>query len=290
MGIQLCVGKRSVLVIKVEKLCHSYGTKEVLKDISFEIKAGEVFGLLGPNGMGKTTTIKILTGLTHQKSGSALIGGMSVMESPLEVKRLFRTLTQENTLDRDLSVEENLYIWAMLYGIDSPSLIINDILNKMELSTYAKKLPSKLSGGQQRRLMLARTMMDDPKVLFLDEPSLGLDPQIRRLMWENIREIKAKGSAILLTTHYIEEAEQLCDRVGILYQGRIMALDTPLALIHALGEWSCVWFDEMGKESINHVFSHQEAQEIAQRQKGEVIVRKTTLEDVFLNLTGRAIA
>lgn len=277
-------------MIKVNAIFKKYGKKEVLKGVDFSIKEGEVFGLLGPNGTGKTTTIKILTGLSIPDSGETFIGGVSVQKEPLEAKKLFRIVTQENTLDRDLSVEENLKIWAMLYGIENANEVIYSLLEKMELASFAKSYPSKLSGGQQRRLMLTRAMMDEPKVLLLDEPSLGLDPQVRRMMWENIREIKSRGTAILLTTHYIEEAENLCDRVGILFDGKIIAQDKPSVLIESLGVWSCVWIDEKNKEHLSHFKEYKDAKIEAEQTQGEVLVRKTTLEDVFLHLTGRGMA
>lgn len=272
-------------MIRVKDLVHRYADKEVLNGISFEVKRGEILGLLGLNGIGKTTTIKIITGLTVQNGGEATINGYSVRKDPDKTKFLFRTLSQENTLDKDLSVYENLYIWAMLYQIKKD--IIGEVLAATGLKDLINSPISKLSGGEQRRLMLARTMMGDPQVLFLDEPSLGLDARIRKFMWESILEAKKRDSAILLTTHYIEEAEHLCDRVGILYKGKIVAIDSPKNLIQNLGEYACVWFDDESKERVCYFKSLQEARYMSRQDSHNKAVRKTNLEDVFLSLTSK---
>ncbi len=276
-------------LIVANSLVKKYGQKTVVNNVGFDIKEGEVFGLLGPNGAGKTTTIKMLTGLSVPDEGFTLIDGMDIKKEPTEVKKSFRVVTQENTLDRDLSVRENLKIWSMLYSLENADRVIDEVLEKLSLGEKANEFPSKLSGGQQRRLMLARAMMGFPKALFLDEPSLGLDPQVRRLMWESIRQAKQNGTAVLLTTHYIEEADQLCDRVGIISGGALIRVDTPANLKAELGIWACENIDENGKESIEHFHERAEAVAASSKYEGESTVRKTTLEDVFLHLTGRSI-
>lgn len=276
-------------MIKAQALTKKYKGKTVVDDINFDIESGEVFGLLGPNGAGKTTTIRMLTGLSIPDGGFCTIGGLDIREKPIETKRLFRVVTQENTLDRDLSVRENLQIWAMLYGLENADNIIDDILEKLALSEKSAEFPSKISGGQQRRLMLARAMMGHPKALFLDEPSLGLDPQVRRLMWESVRQAKQVGTAVLLTTHYIEEADQLCDRVGVISGGKLIRVDTPSNLKAELGTWACETIDENNKEHVSHFHERSEAVAASSTYDGEATVRKTTLEDVFLHLTGRSI-
>ncbi len=276
-------------MIKIENLSKSYGKVKALDSLNLEIKKSEIFGLLGPNGAGKTTTVKILTNLTKPESGLCFIDGINVLKHPQEVKRIIGVVPQENNLERELTVYENLLIYGMLHKVKSLKKRIEDILSIMELKDKKNSIVNTLSGGFQRRVLLARALLPEPKVMFLDEPSIGLDPHIRRELWQIIRKIKTEGRTVLLTTHYIEEAEALCDRVGILFQGRLIALGTPMELKKNVGEYVVEFFNENGEFISEVCQSREEAYEIAKKRSNGVILRKSNLEDVFVKLTGERI-
>lgn len=276
-------------MIKIENLSKSYGKVKALDSLNLEIKKSEIFGLLGPNGAGKTTTVKILTNLTKPESGLCFIDGINVLKNPQEVKRIIGVVPQENNLERELTVYENLLIYGMLHKVKSLKKRIEDILSIMELKDKKNSIVNTLSGGFQRRVLLARALLPEPKVMFLDEPSIGLDPHIRRELWQIIRKIKTEGRTVLLTTHYIEEAEALCDRVGILFQGRLIALGTPMELKKNVGEYVVEFFNENGEFISEVCQSREEAYEIAKKRSNGVILRKSNLEDVFVKLTGERI-
>ncbi|QER41770.1 ATP-binding cassette domain-containing protein [Thermodesulfobacterium sp. TA1] len=276
-------------MIKVEGLVKHYGKIKAVDGISFEIKQGEIFGLLGPNGAGKTTTVKVLITLTKPDAGKCFINGFDVIKEPYEIRKFIGVVPQENNLDRDLTVYENLFIYGKLHKIKDLKVKIKNLLEMMGLWERKDTLVSKLSGGMQRRLLLARALLSDPKVLFLDEPSIGLDPQIRRHLWEIIKRAKAEGKTVFLTTHYIEEAEALCDRVGILAKGRLIALGSPSELKKSVGLFTVEYIDQEGNINLWMFKTKEEAYEFAKKNDLPLVIRETNLEDVFIKLTGERI-
>jgi len=276
-------------MITITNLARTYGTIRAVKDLSLTIGSGEVFGLLGPNGAGKTTTIKMLTLLSRPTAGSAVIDGLSIASEKLEIKRRISVVPQENNLDRELTAYENLQIYSMLHRIPDSGRKIEECLNLVELWDRQDSLINKFSGGMQRRLLIARALLTDPKVLFLDEPSIGLDPQIRRQMWDVIRKTRMDGRTVVLTTHYIEEAEALCDRVGIMAKGTLIALDTPANLLSMVGEYVVEFVNGEGRLMQEICRNREEAHLAAQGRECCVTIRKSNLEDVFIKLTGDRI-
>ena len=218
-------------MIVTDNLGKQYQDLVALDGLSLQIPPGEIFGLLGPNGAGKTTTIKILTTLARPTRGTARIHGFDVVRQPLAVKKLIGVCPQEINLDRELTAQtdrvENLWIYGRLHRMPDLQARIAELLVFGNLQERADSLVREFSGGMQRRLLILRALVSRPRVLFLDEPTVGLDPQVRRQLWNLIQELKLSGITIILTTHYIEEAEMLCDRVGVLNRGRLIALDTP---------------------------------------------------------------
>jgi ABC-2 type transport system ATP-binding protein len=206
-------------------------------ELNLTVGAGEIFGLLGPNGAGKTTTAGILTTRVIPTSGQAFVGGIDVVAQPTLAKQILGIVSQENTLDRQLSVWENLYFHGRLFdmGAREARKEADRLLEQFQLSHFAKASVYALSGGMAQRLMVARAICHRPAVLFLDEPTAGLDPQGRLALWDLLRELNAEGQTILLTTHYMEEADQLCGRVAIMDHGKILALDTPAELKRSVG-------------------------------------------------------
>jgi ABC-2 type transport system ATP-binding protein len=226
-------------VIRTEGLTKIYaGTDFAAVDhLDLRVQAGEIFGLLGPNGAGKTTTAGMLTTRVIPTSGSACIGAIDVVRRPALIKQLIGIVSQQNTLDRQLTVWENLYFHGRLFGIPAARSrrIADELLEQFQLSKWAGESVYELSGGMAQRLMVARAIFHRPAVLFLDEPTAGLDPQSRLALWEALGTLNREGQTIVLTTHYMEEADALCDRVAIMDHGRILALDTPDALKRSVG-------------------------------------------------------
>jgi ABC-2 type transport system ATP-binding protein len=226
-------------IIHTEDLTKVYpGTDFVAVDkLNLDVRAGEIFGLLGPNGAGKTTTAGMLTTRVVPTSGRAFLAGVDVAAHPALAKQLSGIVSQQNTLDRQLTVWENLYFHGRLFGMGAKASrqIADDLLARFQLSKWAKASVYALSGGMAQRLMVARAIFHRPSVLFLDEPTAGLDPQSRLALWDLLGELHRDGQTILLTTHYMEEADQLCDRVAIMDHGRVLALDTPAALKRSTG-------------------------------------------------------
>jgi ABC-2 type transport system ATP-binding protein len=214
-------------VIRVENLHKSYGTVEALRGVSFEVHAGEVFGLLGPNGAGKTTTIEILEGLRTQDGGQVRVAGLDPQTAGLGFKQEVGAVLQSTALPDKLRVAEALSLFAHFYRRSSDT---EGLLRRFQLEEKRNAFYSQLSGGQKQRLALALALVNDPTVVFLDEPTAGLDPQVRREIYDIIEELRSDKKTILLTTHYIEEAERLCDRVAIVDRGKIIALGTPREL------------------------------------------------------------
>jgi ABC-2 type transport system ATP-binding protein len=233
------IGRDGREVIRTVELTKVYlGTDFAAVDrLDLSVHGGEIFGLLGPNGAGKTTTAGMLTTRVIPTSGSAYVGAIDVVAHPALAKQLLGTVSQTNTLDRQLTVWENLYYHGRLFGIPAARSrsTADELLEQFQLAKWAKASVFALSGGMAQRLMVARAIFHRPAVLFLDEPTAGLDPQGRLALWEILGELNRDGQTILLTTHYMEEADQLCDRVAIMDHGKILALDTPAALKRTVG-------------------------------------------------------
>ena len=310
-------------VIHTEDLTKVYaGTDLVAVDkLSLDVQAGEIFGLLGPNGAGKTTTVGMLTTRVVPTSGRAFLAGVDVAAHPALAKQLSGMVSQQNTLDRQLTVWENLYFHGRLFGIGAKASrqIADELLARFQLSQWAKASVFALSGGMAQRLMVARAIFHRPSVLFLDEPTAGLDPQSRLALWDLLGELKKDGQTILLTTHYMEEADKLCDRVAVMDHGKILALDTPAALKQSIGADTIVSVKTTGDPGrLGEVLAGEVAGVTRTRvadgrlemhvQGGErlvprivlaaehsgfelvdVSVAEPTLETVFINLTGREL-
>ncbi len=275
-------------MIRTEGLTKRYQQVMALTDLNLEVTAGEIFGLLGPNGAGKTTTVKILTTLAKPTAGRAFIQGYDVVAQPLAVKQRIAVCPQEINLDKELTAYENLLIYGKLYRVPDLKKRLWDLLAIGELADRANDLVKNFSGGQQRRLLILRALLSRPQVLFLDEPTVGLDPQIRRQIWEMIQQLHEQGLTILLTTHYIEEAEKLCARVGILNRGRLIALDTPAALVQRVGGY-VVESQENGRRHYALARDKKEAYALAHTHHQDVTIRRSNLEDVFIQLTGERL-
>jgi len=276
-------------MIKVEGLTKAYGSIIALNDVSLRIEKGEVFGLLGPNGAGKTTLIKTLTALSKPDRGRVTIDDFDVVEHAFEIKKQVGVVPQENNLDRELTAYENLRIYGMLHGVEPLTERIKNVLDMVDLWDRRDSAVLHFSGGMQRRVLVARALLSEPYVLFLDEPSTGLDPQIRRSLWDIIRKAGRGGRTVVITTHYIEEAEALCDRVAILSKGRLIALDRPDNLKAHVGEYVVEFIDGEGRLLQEMFRSREEAHERAREIESPVTVRRRNLEDVFIKFTGERI-
>ena len=246
-------------IIQVKDLRKSYGDLKAVDGVSFSVSAGEVFGILGPNGAGKTTTLEILEGMREPDGGTVVVNGVDVQKDPRAVKKVMGIQLQSSAFFDRLSLVEILDVMASLYYREVDAL---QLLREVELADRAGALFKELSGGQKQRFSVASTLVNDPILLFLDEPTTGLDAQARRHMWELGQRFKSEGRTVLLTTHYMEEAEELCDRVAIMDHGKIVAMDRPAALVDSL---------------LSKGFQKERTEKLA------------NLEDVFLNLTGRAL-
>ncbi|MGO9198063.1 MAG: ATP-binding cassette domain-containing protein [Acidimicrobiales bacterium] len=289
--------------------------------LNLEVRAGEIFGLLGPNGAGKTTTIGMLTTRVIPTSGSAHVGGIDVVAHPALTKQLIGVVSQQNTLDRQLTVWENLYYHGLLFGIQRKDAkkTATDLLEQFHLAKWGKASVYALSGGMAQRLMVARAIFHRPAVLSLDEPTAGLDPQSRLALWEILGELNEDGQTILLTTHYMEEADQLCDRVAIMDHGHILALDTPDELKRSVGTDTVLTVQAKGDTTAlaDYLTAHVggvtgsrtmeggielrvqgrdrllprviEAAEQGGFDIDDVAVSETTLETVFITLTGKEL-
>ena len=225
-------------VVEVRDLVKRYRKAKVnaVDGVSFAVRRGEVFGLLGPNGAGKTTTVGILTTRVRRTGGTASVSGVDVDVDPVRARRLVAVVPQRNNLDRSLSIRQNLLFHAAYHGVPAAERTrrANDLLEEFGLADRADDKPDMFSGGQAQRVMVARALMHAPEVLFLDEPTTGLDPAARLFVWDRVRDLKARGVTIVLTTHDMDEAAELADRVGIMDHGRLLALDTPAALTRGL--------------------------------------------------------
>ena len=277
-------------MIQIEGLVKQFGDRTAVDQLNLTIAAGETFGLLGPNGAGKTTTIRILTMLTRPTAGTVKINGLDIRLGEQQIKSFIGVVSQHTNLDMDLTARQNLELHGRLHHMkaDDRKRRIEELLDFVELAERSDDLVGKFSGGMKRRLMIARAMLHRPEVLFLDEPTIGLDPQVRHKLWGLIRRLNGEGMTVLLTTHYIEEAESLCRRVAILDKGRLIALDAPSELRYRLGEYAVEWLaDDVLK---TRFFANRlEAAEFANLLTTETTIRRSNLEDVFMELTGRKV-
>ena len=277
-------------MIKLIHLAKHFGSFAAVKGISFSVNAGEVFGLLGPNGAGKTTTIRMLTTLSMPTAGTANVAGNDIAADPLSVRRAIGVVPQMLNLDIDLTAAENLEYHGRLHRMDAADRRgrTEDLLRFTGLWEKRDTPVEHLSGGMRRRLLIARGLMHRPRVVFMDEPTVGLDPQARRLIWGLILDLKRSGITILLTTHYIEEADALCDRVAIMRQGTIIALEKPGTLKSGVGAYAleCLTHPDVPRQFFR---SRAEALEAGRDLCTDIMVRDVTLEDVFIKLTGERI-
>ncbi len=301
-------------VISVSGLHKKYGNVEAVRGIDFEVSAGEVFGLLGPNGAGKTTTIEILEGLLAPTSGQVTILGQTWKNDARELREVMGISLQETRLSEKLTVFETVELFSGFYSRPRAPL---EVLEQMQLTEKADAWVGKLSGGQRQRLAVATALVGNPKILFLDEPTTGLDPQSRRQLWDTIRGFQQAGGTVLLTTHYMDEAERLCDRLAIVDHGQVIAAGTPADLIERLGGHHMVEFQVSGNSNGNSAdvwralpgvesvrqdngFVCLNVHEphltipallVAVEKEGQHLLHLTTrqasLEDVFVRLTGR---
>ncbi|HVA96653.1 MAG TPA: ABC transporter ATP-binding protein [Candidatus Acidoferrales bacterium] len=246
-------------IISVKNLIKQYGNFSAVNDISFSVKEGEIFGILGPNGAGKTTTLEIMETLKPLTSGEVLIDNIDVTKHPWDVKRRIGVQLQSTAFYPEVKLTELLDMFAAMYDVTIDPM---EMLREVELEDKAKSYVKQLSGGQQQRFSIASTLINQPKVIFLDEPTTGLDPQARIHLWEMVRKINKAGVTIVMTTHYMDEAEQLCDRLAIMDHGKILKIGTPKAFIQDL---------------------------LKTGFKKEIKQEQANLEDVFLNLTGRQL-
>ena len=244
-------------MISVKNLTKNYGDFKAVKDISFDVYEGEIFGLLGPNGAGKSTTLEIMETLRKKTSGNVIIDGLDLDKDPDEIKKIIGVQLQTSGFYPNLTLLELINLFAGLYNKDVNPI---ELLKKVNLQDKAKNKSKELSGGQKQRFSIATTLINQPKIVFLDEPTTGLDPQARRNLWDLIEEIRDNGATVILTTHYMDEAERLCDRIAIMDEGKIIQLDSP---------------DKMIDDLVATGFARPKQ------------VKSASLEDVFIHLTGK---
>lgn len=304
-------------IIVIDDLHARYGSVNALNGVSFQIQRGECFGLLGPNGAGKTTLLSCLEGIKKFQSGTITIDGLDVTKAAQKAKRLLGVQLQDASLFPDLNAVEIIQFYGALYNVFPTRKQALELLKRFDLVDKAKARIEQLSGGQQQRLTLALSMVHSPAILLLDEPTTGLDPQARHQIWGIARQLQSEGKTIILTTHYIEEAEMLCQRVGIINQGQIIALGSPPELIAKLGKTSMVlatvmlsdekiqalqaspFVQSLTYEQMQLTIQSSEPQqalallERLAREEGttaqHTVVRQPNLEDVFLALAGRSL-
>lgn len=298
-------------VIDARGIEKSFGTLKAVDGVSLQVETGECFGILGPNGAGKTTTIKMLHGAVEPDSGSLRVLGRDVATQSRLIRAQMGIVSQEDTLDRDLTVYENLWVYAGFFSISKQASLsrIEYLIDFMQLREKWDSQIKTLSGGMKRRLHIARSLIHEPKFLILDEPTTGLDPQARHLVWHRLRELKAQGLTILLTTHYMEEAAQMCDRIGIMDGGKFLVEGPPQTLVHEKvgdevyelkGGASAEFLDSLQGLSVTteivadilYLYSRNGTgvmEHLISRGRKDFLRRPATLEDLFLKLTGREL-
>ena len=277
-------------MIEIVNLVKNYKTVQALRGIDLRVESGELFAYLGPNGAGKTTTIRILTGLTRLTKGAVLFYGHDIEKNRLEAKKQYGLVPQHINLDSELTVYENLFIHGRLYHMERCAINrrIEQLLDYVELEEKRNTPIKQLSGGMKRRIMIVRALTHSPRILFLDEPSVGLDANIRRRIWALVKKIQQDGTTIFLTTHYIEEAEFLAERVAFIDRGKIVALDTPQNLMQGIGNWALDQFESNNLQA-RYFKTQEQAKEYAAGHNGGFTLRRVNLEDAFLSLTGKKV-
>jgi len=274
-------------IIEAKGLVKRYGDLEAVKGLSFAIRRGEIFGFLGPNGAGKTTTISMLSCLLEPSEGTALVAGHDVVRASREVKRCIGLVPQELALYLTLSAHDNLDYFGRIYGLRGSALRqrVDEVLDMVELADRAKSAVKTYSGGMKRRLNIAAGLLHHPEVLFLDEPTVGVDPQSRNSIFEHVERLRDEGMTVLYTTHYMEEAERLCDRVAIIDEGRIIALDTPRKLISDLGQGIIHLgvANDMAGETLTHIQSLPEIK-AATRINGRIEIETMHAQKTLIHM------
>jgi lipooligosaccharide transport system ATP-binding protein len=300
-------------VVSARKLTKAYGPLIAVKGIDFDVRRQECFGFLGPNGAGKTSTMKMIYCRTPVTEGTLTVLGLDVRREQRKVKQLIGVVSQENDLDPDLTVEQNLAVYGSFFGMSRRQARdkAEELLTFVQLQDKAAQFSKELSGGMKRRLTIARALVNDPAILVLDEPTTALDPQARLLVWQKLAELKGRGVTLILTTHYMEEAARLCDRLVIMHEGKILTEGSPRSLIAAHAAGYVVEMPERAeyKDRVLHALSDRvrfletvgdtlfvysedglrvrESLARVGAPPGETTAREATLEDVFLRLTGR---
>jgi ABC-2 type transport system ATP-binding protein len=283
----------TALPIDVQHLSRSYGSVKAVDDISFSAQRGEIFGLLGHNGAGKTTTIRMLTGRTKPTSGTAHIAGYDVVSQLDRIKPIINLVFEDQNLYERMSGQDNLQFFADLYAV--PHARVGELLDRVGLDAEARKRKVKTySSGMKQRLLIARALINDPRILFLDEPTRGIDPSSARELRQIVREMSQDGTTVVLTTHYMEEADELCDRVAFLANGKIVAMDTPTELKLRYGTPSARLLLKNRTELMVDLDSPEDARTVEELMAaGDVLTihsQEGTLEDVFINLAGRPLS
>lgn len=302
-------------VVTATHLSKAYGSFKAVDDISFSVPAGESFGLLGPNGAGKSTTMRMIGGVSGRTSGELTIMGLDPEQYGPEVRAHLGVVPQQDNLDEDLRVRDNLIVYGRYFGLPLSYLRpkADELLEFAQLTDRAKAKIDSLSGGMKRRLTIARSLINDPKILLLDEPTTGLDPQARHVLWDRLFRLKESGVTLILTTHYMDEAEQLCDRLIVVDKGKIMAEGSPAALIkaHSTREVLELRFGSERNATVGEqlkgigdrletlpdrvlIYTHDGETALEQvtgrgLRPMTSLVRRSSLEDVFLRLTGRSL-
>lgn len=291
MNVPATVCAASDDIIVACGISKSFGDFIAVDGVDLSIRRGEIFGLLGPNGAGKTTTVRMLTTLLNPTSGTITVDGMDISKNPTETKKLIGITQQHISLDKDISVWENLKYKAMLHGIPRKEAAarIGELSKVMGLEPYMDKIVGDLSGGWKKRTAIVAAVIHNPKILFLDEPTTGLDTQSRHVLWELIRDMRLKGTTIVLTTHYIEEAEALCDRIAMIDSGKVVLSGTPDDLCRSFGRWTVEYIDEQEKRRYTYFDKKDEADKFIASvgSQDRTMLRRTRLEDVYLETTGR---
>lgn len=303
-------------IIEARGLVKRYGATTAVDGVDVSVRQNEIFGILGPNGAGKTTTLEMIEGLRDPDAGSIQLAGIDAIANPVALKKSIGVQLQSTALFDYLTLAELIELFAALYGADTSSDRVDELIGLVSLEEKRNARVDQLSGGQKQRLSIALAMVNDPKVLFLDEPTTGLDPQARRNLWDVIRNLRGGGATIVLTSHYMEEAEELCDRVAVMDHGKIIACDTPLALVQSLGESATVRAKVEGRLD-SHRLERLRGATGSALNDGQLTVQTSdvpgtladlfaladeegvrldnltttsaTLEDVFLSYTGRSL-
>lgn len=300
-------------IIQIRNLYKHYGNFTAVNNVSFDVMRGETFGILGPNGAGKTTTLEMIEGLKHISGGTITVDGLDVATQTRDVKSIIGVQLQASTFFEDLNLKELIEVFAALYNREIDAM---ELLAEVQLTEKAKNRVKELSGGQKQRFSIAIGLVNNPKVLFLDEPTTGLDPQARRNLWDLVTQIKSRGTTVVLTTHYMDEAEVLCDRIAVMDHAEIVALDTTQNLLNGVGIDATIEFKSdkdipaesfrnlSGAQSASHTADtymitttnpHKTLDDLFEKARREHFIvdqlsmKRATLEDVFLKLTGHAL-